>query len=192
MTEHGSSEPKTYEWKIWKIALCAVAGVLVLAGGVLALTDPAEGESVAGPMPGLTGTAPGSNSLLPGTVPRPETPESPEGAEPEVTRDAEGGVAWSPALLKGGLSFFLAFSLGYAFRMFLRIGLFFIGVWAASLFLLSSLGWVEVHWGVIDEAFKTWASGLGDQFRSASSFITGSLPSAGMAGLGLYTGLKRK
>jgi uncharacterized membrane protein (Fun14 family) len=185
------AEPKTYEWKLWKIALCAVAGILVLVGGIVSFTGPAEGETVEGPVPGATSTTRPANSLLPGTTPGPGG-EVPDGNEPEVTYDEEGGISWSPALLKGGLSFFLAFALGYAFRMFLRIGLFFIGVWAASLFLLHSAGWVEVHWGVIDTAFESWASGLGEQFKSASSFITGSLPSAGMAGLGLFTGLRRK
>ena len=52
--------------------------------------------------------------------------------------------------------------------------------------------WIDVRWDVMDTAFQGMAAGLGDQFQSAQAFITGSLPSAGMASLGLYTGFRRK
>ena len=53
------------------------------------------------------------------------------------------------------------------------------------------MGWIEVHWTIIDTQFVGWTQGLGAQFESISSFITGSLPRAGMAGLGLVAGLKK-
>ncbi|MHC5066723.1 MAG: FUN14 domain-containing protein, partial [Planctomycetota bacterium] len=103
--------------------------------------------------------------------------------------DSDG--AWSPALIRGGISFFAAFCLAFAFRTFLRLALVFIGIWAASLFFLDHLGWIEVHWTVIDQAFRDMTANIGRQFESVRTLVTGSLPSAGLAGLGLFTGFKK-
>jgi uncharacterized membrane protein (Fun14 family) len=202
-----------YVWRPWKVLGVAVAGLLVIAGGALALFggDAAESPAVAtgggdpsstGPLDTTAERGPGADRLLPGSsptsrVPSPDepTPEDPwpvsgtEDTPPSTTVDSDGSI--SPALLRGGISFFAAFAVGFAFRTFVRIALIFVGIWAISLFLLAQAGWLTVHWVEIDGAFKAWASGIGDQFESFGRFVTGSLPSTGLAGLGLYTGLKR-
>ncbi len=124
----------------------------------------------------------------PGDTPGPDA--APSAATDTAPVDPDS--PWTPALLRGGLSFLVGFSLAYAVRTFIKIAVFFLGAWAASLFLLASLGWVEVHWTLIDAAFANWSSTIGAQFENAKTFITGSLPSAGMAGLGLVTGFRRK
>ena len=195
-----------YVWRPWKVVGMVAACLLVVAGGVLALTDGeneaviTEGVSSAGgegsnstgervSIPGARGLGSGlppisTPDVVPGETPAPETPTGGESVDVEN--------AWSPALLRGGLSFLVGFAVAYAARAFLKIAIFFLGVWAASLFLLSSLGWIEVHWSLIDVAFEGWSSHVGAQFESVKTFITGSLPSAGMAGLGLVTGIRRK
>jgi len=196
MSEEGASAEtakSSYVWKPWKIGGLVFAGLLVAAGGLLALGGGEEsptGDSSAAPgLSDPTGVPGPENSLLPGHIPE-STPAPEASAESATTAESEADL--SPALLRGGLSFFLAFALGFAARTFIRIALFFVGVWAASLFLLSSVGWVEVHWDLIDTTFSGWADGVGAQFASFTTFITGSLPQAGMASLGLFTGLRRK
>jgi uncharacterized membrane protein (Fun14 family) len=200
----GRSSP-TYVWKPWKVAVVALACLLTAGGLVSALveggdaaTPPAAGSSGAASPGGATRVSvPGAEGFT-SELPPIETPDgtggtpSPGGAPSSAAPVPGDESLWTPALLRGGLSFLVGFSLAYAARIFLKIAVFFVGVWAASLFLLSSLGWIEVHWHAIDAAFSGWASRIGDQFASARAFITGSLPSTGMAGLGLFTGLRRK
>jgi uncharacterized membrane protein (Fun14 family) len=195
MTEEGEipTGPVTYEWCAWKIGLVVFAGLLVVAGGVLALAgsgeeDDSDAEPSAIVQPGGGGT-PGAEGLFPTDPPDVDPDGTPEMGEDGA---ASPDSLWSPALLRGGISFFAAFVLALAFRAFLKLALIFAGIWVASLFLLSSAGWLEVHWSAIDASFTGWASAVGDQFESFTRFVTGSLPSAGMAGLGLYAGIRRK
>lgn len=182
---------KDYIWKPWKIAAVAVAALLLVGGGALALfgsSDPTptvnrsatDSVGEAGTVPGAKGFA-GSGGVSTSTIET--TAESPS--------DEPGESLLSPALVRGGISFFAAFAVAFALRSFLKIFIIFAGIWAASLFFLSSIGWVEVHWTIIDDSFVGFTKTLGAQFESISSFITGSLPSAGLAGLGLVAGLKK-
>ncbi len=166
---------KDYVWKPWKIAAVAMAALLVVGGGTLALfgggdtapEKPAGATSVgdAGTVPGAKGFA-GSGGVSTTTI---------ETATETVPEDPAGDLL-SPALVRGGISFFAAFAVAFALRSFLKIFIIFAGIWAASLFFLSSMGWVEVHWSIIDESFVGFTRTLGTQFESISSFITGSLP----------------
>jgi len=188
----------TFEWTRLKIITFSIAGLLIAAGVVLAVAGtggggPDETLNAAGPM-GAEPTGAGAQGLLPGSMPGSTGggTTGPDAADPAPTVDEGGGVSWSPALIRGGISFFAAFALAFAFRSFLKVALIIAGVWAGAMFYLSYVGWIEVHWDVIDAAFKSVTANIGDQFQSAQTFITGSLPSTGMAGLGLFTGFKRK
>jgi len=187
-------KPTPYRWRVWKIAACAFAGVLVAAGGLMALGGEGEPGTTAAPSPEREVAVPEGEAFGPGMppTPGPDAPDSPGEPAPSGEGTSDDPIAWSPALLRGGISFFAAFALAFAFRTFLRVALFFVGVWAASLFLLTWAGWIEVHWEVIDAAFESFAGRIGDQFESVSRFVTGSLPSAGMAGLGLFTGFRKR
>jgi uncharacterized membrane protein (Fun14 family) len=137
----------------------------------------------------------GEHTLVP-TAPRGGTPDPGGGPSGGGASSAEGAGdaadgAWSLGFLKMGFSFFVGFSLGYAFRKFLQIALFFAGAFFALMFLLSYQGFVVVQWDVIDLAFSSMVSDLGDQLTRARSFVTGSLPQAGLASLGLVAGYKR-
>ncbi len=183
----------SYRWRPWKVGAVIVAAFFLAAGGVLALVGGGGPGALVPEYPAASGTAPGpapgpgARALLPGDTP---LPGSPAPAEP-LAEEPPSGNPWSPALLRGGISFFVAFILAFTFRTFLRIAIVLAGLWVASLFLLASAGWIEVHWEVIDAAFRGWSATIGDQFASVTSFLTGSLPSAGLAGLGLYTGFRK-
>ena len=189
-----------FEWTRWKIVTFSLAGLLIAVGVITAFagtgaSPSADTLTASGPV-GAVPAGPGANRLLPGSVPsgptEPGETTEPGGSAVPPPAEGETGVTWSPALLRGGISFFAAFALAFAFRSFLKIALILVGIWAGAMFYFSYLGWIEVHWDVIDAAFNAMTANVGEQFKSVQTFITGSLPSAGMGGLGLYTGFRRK
>jgi uncharacterized membrane protein (Fun14 family) len=179
---------------VWKKALIGLATLLVVAGGVLAGVDyfGKGGEVGAGSAPaasrsGSTGVTP--DSLVPSSPPilpgGGSTEEEPQG-------DAAASSQWSPALFKLGFSFFVGLAIGMALRIFFKVSLIFIGLFALGLFGLSYAGVVDVDWASIEGAYDSIVARLSDEATSFRTFVAGSLPAAGMAGLGLFTGLKRK
>jgi uncharacterized membrane protein (Fun14 family) len=182
-------EPKTrakYHWHPWKILLFVLAGVLVAAGGVMALGGKDETPArTTAPVPTTPGAVSGVRNLFgSGGALNP--------AVPTPAAAPESDESLSPAFLRGGLSFFVAFAVAFAFRLFVKLAMFFVGLWLASLFLLSSAGYIEIHWSAIDASFTSWAGAIGKQFESFRTFIQGSLPSAGLAGAGLLAGFRRR
>ena len=209
MASTESDDRKRYEWRPWKVAVVGLAGLLVALGAIIASSGDGEGA----PARTVAGGGSGGASSGAGDGPRSDgdeasrlfepLPESGGGSEeaPEGAPDSEGGGAagvdpgaidWSPALLRGGFSFLVAFGVAFALRTFMKLAIFFLGVWGASMFLLANVGWIEVHWGAIEAAWGGLTTGLGAQFESFGRFVTGSLPTTGLAGLGLYTGLRRR
>ena len=99
---------------------------------------------------------------------------------------------WSPTFLKGGLGFFVAFLIGFALQAFARLFALFLGLFCLGVLGLSSLGWITIEWQIAQQQFITLPTVLSQQFSGLQSFLQGALPSLGMAGLGLFAGLKKK
>ena len=104
---------------------------------------------------------------------------------------AETPADMSPAFLKLGCSFFAAFAAGLAMRSFLRLALIFVGLQVLALVGLSQLEWVTVNWEAMSGAFDQLVAKVQKEAGSLQTLLTGSLPQAGLATLGLYAGLKR-
>ncbi len=98
---------------------------------------------------------------------------------------------WSPFFMKGGFSFFLAFCMGYALRTFFKISAVFIGLAGLLLFGLAKAGVIEPDWGKMEGWYDVIANRVKSDAASMKDFISGSLPSAGFATLGLFTGFKK-
>jgi uncharacterized membrane protein (Fun14 family) len=130
-----------------------------------------------------------ANAANPGSTAAGEV-VSPGTATPAIDPDLL--EEWSPAFLKGGLGFFVAFILGFALQAFARLFALFLGLFILAILGLSSIGWITVEWEVAQEQFMTFPAVLSQQFSGFESFLQGSLPSVGMAGLGLFAGLKKK
>ncbi len=159
----------------WKIALCVVAGLLLVAGGVLYVLE--------------GGSAPETEPI--------QMPAGTAGAGlvelgPTATTGATAAEkSWSPGLLKMGFSFFVAFAIGSVFRSFFKLSLLFVGVLALILIGLQQGGFITVHWQEFDGLWANFTSRVEEDFAQLRTTITGSLPQTGLAGLGLFAGFKK-
>ena len=125
------------------------------------------------------------NSLGPGTSIGGGTPTS-------GTEDSAAKTLWAPLFAKGGLSFFIAFCIGYALRTFLKGTMLVIGVVALAVFGLQKAGLIDtVNWEKAQGYWDSLTANLGEQFESFKSFVSGSLPSAASGGVGLVAGFRR-
>lgn len=161
--------------------LLVLSLVLTAGGVVLMLTTGIGGE----PEPAAPGTVDPA-LLAQGFAPGGDTGASSESAP------GGGFDPWGPTIFRLGFSFFVAFAIGFALRAFIRLSLVYLGLVFLTVLGLSWLGWVEIHWAAPSEQFDALASGLREQFESFRAFLQGSLPAAGLAGLGLFTGLRKK
>ena len=99
---------------------------------------------------------------------------------------------WSPAMIRGGFGFFVGFAVGLVLRIFFRVSIVVIGLNLLLLFGLSYMGWLEVHWETIEAQFDQWMLSLEQQFTQFKTFISGSLPTVGLSGAGLFTGFRKR
>ncbi len=109
------------------------------------------------------------------------------------TTNASDGTA-SPAakgVFRLGFSFFAGFCLGSFIRAALRIATIAFGFWLAMTFVLSYYGLLNVDWNAVSSIWDRFAANVESEWADFSTFITGSLPAAGLAATGLAFGLKR-
>lgn len=202
MTPQQNYDPETGELieqgglALWQKLALTVSLVLGVVGVVLG----SGGESQS-PDPGTSTTI--------ATAPDPNTPQ-PEGFVAGGGGAGGGGAAeggaggaaveedptqtvWAPLLAKGGLSFFVAFCIGYAMRAALKITMLAIGVLALAVFGLQYAGVIgEIDWSRAQQFWDDLTANLGEQFETAKDFVASSLPSAASGGVGLIAGFQRR
>ena len=186
----------------WKKVLLGVSVALMVAGAALrgyAYVRPGE---PAAPTPSAAQAssqaqpvAPGARSFLPG-APRTGTPagtsDQPLAEQPAAERQPTELEVWSPVMMRLGFSFFAAFCIAYALRIFFKVSVLVLGMAMLLLMGLQYSGLVQVDWSAMDGRYQSAARWLTDQFGSFRQFVTGQLPSASAAAAGLFAGLKRK
>ena len=122
----------------------------------------------------------------------PDIPE-PGSAPDESPADTSiGSRDFSKLFVKGGFGMFMGFAIGFAIRAFVKLATVIVGFYFLTLVMLSYLGWIEIHWHVIEGQFNGLVTNLGAQFESFKAFLTGSIPSSGAAATGLAMGLRKK
>lgn len=141
-----------------------------------------------------TSTSSGSSNLTPGgatLVPGVGQERSPTVDPRSEASEPTGMERWSPALMTGGMSFLVGFSIGYALRAFLKVSAVVVGLVLLAIFGLSYAGVVHVDWASIQSWFDTALASVKDQTAGFQTFVQGSLPSAGLAAAGLFTGVRK-
>ena len=152
---------------------------------------------------GVVGFALGGTASSP-PEPTPVTSTDPSGLQPEgfvsgmptgeepPPASAEDTPLWAPLMAKGGLSFFLAFCIGYALRAALKVTMLGIGVIALATFGLQYAGVIgEIDWARAQGFWNDLTANLGTQFESLKDFVAGSLPTAASGTVGLVAGFRR-
>ncbi|MEE2886193.1 MAG: FUN14 domain-containing protein [Planctomycetota bacterium] len=112
---------------------------------------------------------------------------------PEVLSPADPAVPtpWSEAAFKYGFSCFVGFVCGFAVRSFLKMALVFCGVFCLALFALEYAGFLTIEWDALDQEFSGILERIKTQAEGFRSFITGSVPNAGLALFGMYVGFRK-
>jgi uncharacterized membrane protein (Fun14 family) len=103
-----------------------------------------------------------------------------------------GASGWSPFFLKNGFSFLAAFCVGYAARVWLGITFTVLGTILIAVFALSYFEVITVDWSTIGDVWGGLARRLGEELSDFRGFVTGSLPQAGSASVGLVAGFKMR
>jgi len=204
-TPQSRVRPELTTWK--KVLLgCAVAFVAVGFGLLAVGGDQATPDSDDTPVAGADPTPQGDPSTTP-QVPQtalvhddspkvgwPADPGSSNSTgDPSTPVQTDSGAAgWSPFFLKGGFSFLVAFCVGFATRVWLKMAALLVGTFCLTLFLLSYLGAIHVDWVTIGGWWDDLAGRIEAEVNGFKTFMTGSLPQAGLAGMGLVAGFKRR
>lgn len=90
-----------------------------------------------------------------------------------------------------GFSFLAGFCIGSFVRAALRVVAIALGFWLVMTVVLSYYGLVVVDWHAIEGVWDRFAANVEHEWGNFQSFLTGSLPAAGLAVTGLAVGLKR-
>jgi uncharacterized membrane protein (Fun14 family) len=168
--------------------MVAIGLTLRLLGGG---EEHSAGSATTGAAGGTDTAVPAPNSLV-GTG-NPSFPGYPDAqGDPAADAGSDGGQDLSPVFLRGGFSFFVAFCVGYATRSWLKIAMMLLGTFFLGVFVLSYASLLEVNWTTLDAWWDQLVGHVQAQSASFHTFLTGSLPNAGLATLGLYTGFKRR
>ena len=100
---------------------------------------------------------------------------------------------WSPAFFKLGGSFLIGFCMGYALRAFFKMSIVALGVVFLAMFALNYYSKEPIiNWSAVSGLMEQLMAKVQSEMGGFKTFVEGSLPSASLAALGLYTGFKKR
>lgn len=153
----------------WKKVALGIGLVTVVVGGVWSLAHGGSGDAGSG-RSGLTAQlAPSAGG---------------GGAAPAEEPAAKG-------VFRLGFSFLAGFCIGSFVRAALRVVAIAVGFWLLMTILLAYFDLVVVDWHAIEGVWDRFAANVEREWGTFQTFLTGSLPAAGLAVTGLAIGLKR-
>lgn len=158
----------------WKKVAVGVGLAVMITGGVLSLANGAA------PTPSPTGGTGSGGALAVGLVPDTPTSGGSTAAEPA-----------SKGVFRLGFSFVAGFCVGSFVRAMVKVAAIAFGFWLLFTMLLNYLGVMHVDWTAIEGLWDRFADAVAREWGDFQTFMTGSLPAAGLAATGLAIGLKR-
>ncbi|MCP5518965.1 MAG: FUN14 domain-containing protein [Verrucomicrobiales bacterium] len=179
-------------------AVALVAAILMMVGGAVIAFTVDRPETPAATAASRSASTPSGGGLLgnsfgesrPGGAPA--SAGTPSATAEPANEDALGLHDLSPFMLKGGFGLFIGFAMGFAVRAFLRLAMVIVGFYCLLLTMMAYLGWVEVHWNLMENQFTQFTTLLSSQLQSFKSFLTGAIPALGMTAGGFLVGLRRR
>jgi uncharacterized membrane protein (Fun14 family) len=124
----------------------------------------------------------------------PPTPVSGQATLAEASGEAVAtqvhSLQGSPALFRFGLSYIAGFFLGYGLRRFIKVTVIVSVLAVGAVFLLRELGWIELDWSSIESHFSDSFAWVKGQANALKVFVTGYVPSAAAAGVGVFLGMR--
>jgi len=96
----------------------------------------------------------------------------------------------SPALFRFGLSYIAGFALGYGLRRFIKLTLILSVVAFLAIFFMRKAGWIDLDWSSVESHLSDSFGWLKGQAEALKVFVTGYVPSAAAAGVGLIFGAR--
>lgn len=105
-----------------------------------------------------------------------------------------GGTGQEPAakgVFRLGFSFLAGFCIGSFVRAALKVVAIAVGFWLLMTMLLAYFDLVVVDWNAISGVWDRFAANIEKEWGTFQTFLTGSLPAAGLAIGGLAIGLRR-
>jgi uncharacterized membrane protein (Fun14 family) len=159
----------------WEKVVLGVAVLAVVVGAVLSLTS--SGGATAPGTAGGGNLGPMGTSFGPGGINQPTTAAAEEPA--------------SRGVFRLGFSFLAGFCIGRFIRAALKVAAIAFGFWLVTTFVLQEYGILVVDWNAMGSLWDRFASNVEREWGSFRTFMTGSLPTAGLAIAGLGIGLKR-
>ncbi len=180
-TATASSPTSFREWLVelprWKKVAVGVGIAVMITGGVLTLMS--SGSAPANP----TGATGPDGALTVGLVP--DNYPGGTGTTTAAEEPAAKGV------FRLGFSFVAGFCIGSFVRAMVKVATIAFGFWLVFTMLLTYVGVLQVDWNAISGLWDKFAAAVESEWGSFQTFMTGSLPAAGLAVTGLAVGLKR-
>lgn len=93
-------------------------------------------------------------------------------------------------MFRFGLSYIAGFFLGYGLRRFVKLTVLLSLAAVVAVFLMSKAGWIDLDWNSIETHLSDSFGWLTGQAEALKVFVTGYVPSAAAAGVGLVLGAR--
>jgi uncharacterized membrane protein (Fun14 family) len=98
----------------------------------------------------------------------------------------------SPVFAQFGGSYIGGFFIGWAFRRFLKMAAMTAGVVLAGIASLKGTGWIDLDWTTVESHVQQSFTAIQRGAQGLRQFLSGVLPSAGAAAVGMFFGFRRK
>ncbi len=105
----------------------------------------------------------------------------------------ESGFNWGLLGQQAGLGFVLGLAVGYTVKKALRVALVLMGALTAVLVGLGRMGFITVHWDVVEQAYTgalQQAGGPGGLLNRVIAWFSTSIAAAGSFTVGFWAGFR--